>query len=108
MLRSDLLLAQAQGHGANLLKRYIRPITLIHDTLSLSLAFDKFMQLRTHLLMVIDEYGGLKGVLTLEDVLETLLGLEIVDERDKTVDMQQLARKLWKKRAKEMGLDISE
>ncbi len=108
VLRTDLLLAQAQGKGAHLLKSYIRPITLIHDTMSLSLAFDKLMQLRTHMLLVIDEYGGMKGVLTLEDVLETLLGLEIVDERDKTVDMQQLARKLWEKRAKEMGLDISE
>ena len=108
VLRSDLLLAQAQGNGANLLKSYIRPITLVHETLSLSLVFDKFLQLRTHILLVIDEYGGMKGILTLEDVLETLLGMEIVDERDKTVDMQQLARKLWQKRAKEMGLDISE
>jgi CBS domain containing-hemolysin-like protein len=108
VLRSDLLLAQARGNSANLLKSYIRPITLVHDTLSLFLAFDKFMKLRTHILLIIDEYGGMKGVLTLEDVLETLLGLEIVDERDKTVDMQQLARKLWEKRAKEMGLDISE
>lgn len=108
VLRSDLLLAQARGNSANLLKNYIRPISLVHETLSLSLAFDKFIQLRAHILLVIDEYGGMKGILTLEDVLETLLGMEIVDERDKTVDMQQLARKLWQKRAKEMGLDISE
>ncbi len=108
VLRSDLMLAQARGNGANILKSYIRPITLVHETLSLSLAFDKFIQLRAHIVLVLDEYGGLKGVLTLEDVLETLLGMEIIDERDKTVDMQQLARKLWQKRAKEMGLDISE
>ncbi len=108
VLRSDLMLAQARGNGTNLIKSYIRPITLVHETLSLSLAFDKFIQLRAHILLVIDEYGGLKGILTLEDVLETLLGMEIVDERDKTVDMQQLARKLWQKRAKEMGLDINE
>jgi CBS domain containing-hemolysin-like protein len=108
VLRSDLLLAQARGNSANLLKTYLRPITPVPETLSLALVFDKFLQLRTHILLVIDEYGGVKGVLTLEDVLETLLGMEIVDERDKTVDMQQLARKLWQKRAKEMGLDISE
>lgn len=108
VLRSDLLLAQARGNSANLLKSYTRPITPVPETLSLSLVFDRFLQLRTHIMLVIDEYGGMKGVLTLEDVLETLLGMEIVDERDKTVDMQQLARKLWQKRAKEMGLDISE
>ena len=107
-LRSDLLLAQSRGNGSHPLKTYLRPLDLVHETMSLSLAFDKFIQLRTHILLVIDEYGGMKGILSLEDVLETLLGLEIVDERDKTVNMQQLARKLWQKRAKEMGLDISE
>lgn len=108
VLRSDLLLAQARGNSNNPLQIYARPIALVHDSMSLSLAFDKFLQLRAHILLVIDEYGGMKGILTLEDVLETLLGLEIVDERDQTVDMQQLARKLWQKRAREMGLDISE
>ena len=60
------------------------------------------------MMLVVDEYGTVAGVLTLEDLLETLLGLEIVDESDRTVDMQQLARSLWRKRAKEMGLDLSD
>jgi CBS domain containing-hemolysin-like protein len=59
-------------------------------------------------MMVVDEYGGLEGILTLEDLLETLLGLEIVDEGDANVDMQQLARRLWRKRARKMGLGIEE
>jgi CBS domain containing-hemolysin-like protein len=56
------------------------------------------------MLLVVDEYGTVLGLLTLEDLLETLLGLEIVDEGDTTVDMQALARRLWEERARRMGL----
>ncbi len=59
-------------------------------------------------MLVIDEYGGFSGILTLEDVLETLLGLEIIDEFDDTEDMQALARKLWKHRASKLGIDVDE
>ena len=60
------------------------------------------------MMMVVDEYGTLKGSLTLEVILETLLGLEIVSESDATTDMQALARRLWKKRAGTMGITIDE
>jgi CBS domain containing-hemolysin-like protein len=59
-------------------------------------------------MLVVDEYGGVKGLLTLEDLIETLLGLEIVDEGDEEVDMQKLARRLWRRRAEEMNLDIDQ
>lgn len=108
VLRSDLLLAQARGNGDNPLKTYLRTLPALLDRMSLSQAFDEFLRLRAHIMLVVDEYGGLKGLLTLEDLLETLLGLEIVDEGDNTVDMQQLARRLWKRRAQEMGLNVEE
>ena len=108
VLRSDLLLAQARGNVDSLLENYAREIPVLLDSMSLSQAFDRYMQLRAHIMLVVDEYGGMKGVLTLEDVLETLLGLEIVDEGDQTVDMQKLARRLWKRRAEEMGLETDE
>ncbi len=106
IFRSDVLLAQARGNGQNTLSNYRREIVVVAESTSLSEAFEQFLRLRTHIMLVVDEYGSVAGILTLEDLLETLLGLEIVDESDQTVDMQQLARSLWRKRAGEMGLDI--
>jgi CBS domain containing-hemolysin-like protein len=108
VLRSDLLLAQAGGNSDKQLSNYSRDLPVMMATMSLARAFDEFMRHRTHIMLIVDEYGGVKGLLTLEDLLETLLGLEIIDEGDKDVDMQQLARELWKRRAKEMNLNVDE
>ncbi len=106
VLRSDLLLAQARGNTNSPLSKYCRTLPALLATMSLSQAFDEFIRRRAHIMLVVDEYGGLKGVLTLEDLIETVFGLEIVDEGDDEVDMQQLARRLWRKRAKEMNREI--
>jgi len=106
VLRSDLLLAKAQGKHESVLKDFARSIPALLAMMSLSQAFDTFMRSRSHILLVVDEYGGTKGLLTLEDLLETLLGLGIVDEGDEEGDMQQFARRLWESRARKMGLDI--
>ena len=59
---------------------------------------------RQHIAIVVGEYGDTKGLVTLEDVVETLLGIEILDEGDRIEDMQQLARDLWSRRARRLGL----
>lgn len=105
VLRTDLLLAKARDNGDKLLSNYRRDLTAIPETTTLSVAFNDLLKLRVHIVLIVDEYGGVEGIITLEDILETLLGLEIVDEKDDAVDMQKEARKLWKQRAKRMGID---
>ena len=106
VFRSDLLLAKARGNGDSILSNYRHDITAVPGSMSLSQVFNELLKLRVHMMLVVDEYGGVEGIITLEDVLETLLGLEIVDEKDDAVDMQKEARRQWKRRAGKMGLKI--
>jgi len=106
VLRSDLLLAHAKGEVDTPLTHFKRPLPVVPEPLSLAQAFNRLLRVRAHIVQVVDEYGCLAGILTLEDIIETLLGLEIVDEGDAAVDMQEHARRLWRRRAREMGLDI--
>lgn len=106
VLKDDLLLAQARDNTDSSLQNYRRDLHALSDQDSLSDAFDAVLKQRTHIMVIIDEYGGMEGIITMEDVLETLLGLEIMDESDKTADMQQYAKRLWKKRAQEMGIEL--
>ena len=57
--------------------------------------------MREHISIIVDEFGGLRGVVTMEDVLETMIGVEIVDEQDTTTDMQELAREVYQQRQTE-------
>lgn len=106
VLKDDLLLAQARNNTENTLKTYRRDLHALSDKVSLSDAFDEVLNERAHIMVIIDEYGGMEGILTMEDILETLLGLEIMDESDKTADMQKYARRMWKKRAQAMGIQL--
>jgi CBS domain containing-hemolysin-like protein len=106
VLKDDLLLAQARSNTENALQTYRRELPALLDSTPLSDAFEDILHRRAHIMMIVDEYGGMEGIITLEDILETLLGLEIIDESDKTADMQQHARRMWKKRAQAMGITL--
>ena len=107
VLKHDILLAAAKDKYSLTLKDLNRDIAAIPQITKLTDAFQHLVANRHHVAIVIDEYGGMSGLVTMEDVVETLLGLEIVDEADTREDMQEFARNLWKTRAAKMGLEVS-
>ena len=104
VLKSDLLLSAAQGHSDRQLAELKRNISLVPDTQPLRDLFAQFLDRREHIAVLVDQYGGMAGIVTMEDVVESLLGSEIVDESDVEIDMQKLARRRWERRAREMGM----
>ena len=104
VLKSDIYLEASQGNGHTLLSQIERPLLVLPETISLINLFNHFIQQHQHAVLAVDEHGSVSGIVTMEDVLETLLGIEIVDETDSVVDMRALARQQWQKRAKAMGI----
>ena len=107
-LKDQLLSSVINGDGDNPVESILRPIHVVHEKDNLTALFNALMARREHIALVVDEYGGTAGILTMEDVIETLLGLEILDELDDIADMQQLARQKWTERAKKLGLVVDE
>ena len=93
VLRRDILAALTNDRGHRKLSDLMRPVHFVAESHSLDRILQMFLDRRQHLFAVIDEYGGLAGVLTLEDVLEEILGSEIVDESDRVDDLRELARR---------------
>jgi len=92
--RRQLFSALGQGRPEATLGQLARPLHAVPELAKLPAVLEEFIQRREQMFLVVDEYGGSAGVVTLEDILETLLGVEIVDETDPAEDMQQLARQL--------------
>lgn len=105
VLRDDVLLKKAQERSDETLESLKREILAVPESVTLSMLLDRFLKDRQHIAIVVDEYGGTRGLVTLEDVVETLIGIEIMDERDNVEDMRALARKLWIERAKALGIE---
>ena len=95
MLRDDILLNLAETQDHTLLKALRRDIVVVHRTVPIPDLLDTFLIKKEHMALVVDEFGGMEGIVTMEDIIETLLGLEIVDESDNETDMQALARSNW-------------
>jgi CBS domain containing-hemolysin-like protein len=93
--RLELFRLQQAGCGEKALGEVMRPIHVLLNNMGLAKAFDQMMANRLQLSLVVDEYGTIQGIITLEDIFEHLVGEEIVDEADKTTDMQELAFQRW-------------
>ena len=104
VLRDDVLRAAANGRGGEPASALARDLLTVPDSLALPKLFDRLLERREHLALVVGEYGGTAGVVSVEDVVETILGLEIVDEVDHDHDMQAAARARWSERAARLGL----
>ncbi len=99
-LKHELLRGIIEGKDSEKIADFMRDVRFIPETLRADLLLKEFQRYRQHLMVVLDEYGGMSGVVTLEDVLEELTG-EIVDETDRSVDLQVVARMRGKKKLKE-------
>jgi CBS domain containing-hemolysin-like protein len=86
------------------LKDIKREMLVVPDSVTLFLLWEKLLDKKEHIALIVDEYGGVDGIVTMEDVIETLLGLEIVDEKDTITDMQKFARERWKTRQAKYNL----
>jgi len=82
-----------------------REINMVPASMPIPQLFEKMIATKEHIALVVDDYGSAQGLASMEDVIETMLGLEIMDESDNVEDMQQLARKNWQKRSKSLGLE---
>lgn len=105
--RTDILLAERTSPNAtlNVLKKHL---LVVPETAKILPMFELMIKRNTQIAIVVDEYGDNQGIVTQEDIIESMLGLEIVDINDPAEDMQQLARRLWERRMKHKGIRISD
>ena len=92
VIRSELLVAASRDEWERTIDEFMKPVEFLTTTQSVDAALDVLLERRQQFAVVQDEFGGTSGILTMEDVLETLLGEEIVDELDEVDDMRELAR----------------
>ena len=100
LLKDDLFQGLIEGKDDEPVSSLMRSVEYISDQASLSQLQSTFMADGSHIAVVSDEFGVVLGIVTWEDLLETILGLEIIDETDDVEDLQHLARELWEKRSK--------
>ncbi len=103
-LKDQLLESLINGNGEKPLSEIKRTILVTNRSLPIPNLFEQLIDQREHIALVVDEYGSVSGLVTQEDMIETLLGLEIMDESDNIEDLQLLARKSWQRRAKRLGI----
>lgn len=106
VIRQTVLEKLAEDNYDLKLKDVKRGLIVAPDSLTLFSMWEKLLENKEHIALIVDEHGGFDGIITMEDIIETLLGLEIVDEKDTVTDMREHARNRWKmKQAKKKPTD---
>lgn len=95
VLRQTILEKLSEDRFEMRLSDIVRPILTFQENEPVSKVWEKLLAKKEHISIIIDEYGCFRGIVTMEDVIETMLGTEIVDEKDTVTDMQELAREKW-------------
>ncbi len=108
ILKDELLIKIIEDSKDKPLKSFARELPVVYVNLPIPDLYNALADRNEHIALVVDEYGGTSGIVTLEDVIETILGLEIVDELDNIEDLRKAAREKWEVRAGRMGIDVSE
>ena len=107
ILRATVLERLAEDKFNTKLSDIMRPMLSFGEEVSVSEIWEKMLESKEHISVITDEYGCMRGLVTMEDVIETMLGVEIVDEYDKTEDMQELARERWQKMSQQRAAKIA-
>lgn len=109
VIRGEALIAHLKDDAdTGTLEMVTRPIAVTPEEAPVDELFQRFIAERHQIMLVIDEFGTTVGLVTFEDIIETIFGFEIMDEKDKFADMQAHARQLWLERAKRMGIKLPE
>lgn len=103
VLRATVLERLAEDKFNITLKEIKRPILTFMENEAVSNIWEKMLEKKEHISVITDEYGCMRGLVTMEDVIETMLGVEIIDENDDTADLQVLAREKWQRLRKQQG-----
>jgi len=105
VLKYEILMENYSKRGDRPVGSIVRDIPKVPGSQSLQALLERLLQEQQHIAVVIDEFGGTAGLVTLEDIVESLMGLEIIDETDSYEDMRSYARERWRSRIQRLGIE---
>lgn len=103
VLKDEVMYKLIHNEGDKPLKSIARKIQVVPEHMPIPTLFNRLLEKQDQVALVVDEYGGTAGLISIEDIIETLLGMEIIDEMDQIADLQTWARNNWEKRSRRLG-----